>query len=53
MVRASLLAQREAIANWDKFAEQTGITGWDNTTAVCAWTGIECLGSTSLDGFML
>jgi hypothetical protein len=48
-----LLSQKQAIANWDQFADQTGITGWDTASAVCDWTGIECLGGSVLDGFAL
>lgn len=53
LISSNLLAQRDAITNWDKFAEQAGIMGWDNTTAVCAWSGIVCLGGSSLNGFTL
>lgn len=38
-----LLAQRDAITNWDQFAAANSIQGWDRFTDPCSgWTGITC-----------
>ncbi|KAI7838908.1 hypothetical protein COHA_007314 [Chlorella ohadii] len=39
---AALLAQRQAINNWDAFAASNSVIGWDTATPVCSWTGIVC-----------
>ncbi|KAL4857927.1 Serine/threonine-protein kinase CTR1 [Chlorella vulgaris] len=41
-----LLAQRNAITNWEAFAFANKISGWDLNTPVCEWTGITCNGAT-------
>ena len=49
---AALLAQRQAISNWDAFAAANNIAGWDAATPVCNWTGIVCKpGSTTANKF--
>ncbi|PRW57887.1 water chloroplastic isoform A [Chlorella sorokiniana] len=40
---AALLAQRDAVRNWEAFKSDNAITGWTNASDVCAWTGITCL----------
>lgn len=37
-----LLAQKEAIINWAEFAASNNITGWQDGTPVCSWTGVTC-----------
>ncbi len=37
-----LLAQRDAISNWEEFSSRINILGWDKTTPLCNWTCIEC-----------
>jgi hypothetical protein len=39
---AALLAQKNAIANWDELAAGLGLVGWTVTDPVCSWTGVEC-----------
>lgn len=39
---AALLAQSAAISNWAEFASQNNITGWNESTPVCQWTGVTC-----------
>ena len=38
----ALLAQRDAISNWDEFSAANDISGWNSTTDVCDWTLIYC-----------
>lgn len=39
-----LIAQRNAITNWEEYAAANNITGWvtDNSVPVCLWTGVTC-----------
>lgn len=37
-----LLAQRDAIDNWGEFSEANGLSGWNESTPVCEWSGVAC-----------
>ncbi len=39
-----LLVQKAAISNWDAFARDNGITGWDVAVDACQWSGVRCDG---------
>ncbi|KAL4447322.1 hypothetical protein ABPG77_007355 [Micractinium sp. CCAP 211/92] len=39
-----LLVQKAAISNWDTFARDNGITGWDVAVDACQWSGVRCDG---------
>lgn len=43
----ALLAQRDAITNWDQFAVANNISGWtlESAASVCSWTGVSCNGA--------
>lgn len=40
-VRQILLAQKAAW-NWAEFQARYNFSGWDETTNICAWTGVRC-----------
>ncbi len=40
-VREILLAQKAAW-NWADFQSRYNFTGWDETTNICDWSGVEC-----------
>ncbi|KAL4421054.1 hypothetical protein ABPG77_001349 [Micractinium sp. CCAP 211/92] len=40
-VREILLAQKAAW-NWAEFQSRYNFTGWDETTNICDWSGVEC-----------
>ena len=39
---AALLAQKQAITNWDNVTSSLGLTGWNSSVPVCEWYGIAC-----------
>lgn len=42
-IRKALLAQRDAITNWEAFAAANDMEGWNESTQdVCSWTGVNC-----------
>lgn len=40
-VRQILLAQKAAW-NWAEFQARYNFSGWDESTPICAWSGVEC-----------
>lgn len=40
----ALLAQRDAVTNWEEFAAANRLQGWtaEDAASVCSWTGIDC-----------
>lgn len=48
-IRKALLAQRDAITNWEAFAAANNMEGWKETTPdVCSWTGVNCTANGTL-----
>lgn len=43
-----LLKQKQALTNWEGFAAANQVTGWNTTSDVCTWSGIECTDGSSL-----
>lgn len=42
-VRQALLAQRDAITNWEAFSQANSIVGWSESEPnVCKWSGVNC-----------
>lgn len=48
VVMAALLAQRDAITNWEEFATANNITGWTADAPYCQWhkKTVQCIGQT-------
>ncbi|PSC69547.1 5-oxoprolinase isoform B [Micractinium conductrix] len=38
----ALLAQKQAITNWEDFAQGNNITGWNASVDVCTWSRVQC-----------
>lgn len=45
---AALLAQRQAISNWDKVVSGLELDGWNESVQVCSWTGVGCTDNGSI-----
>lgn len=42
-IRQALLAQRDAITNWQAFSDANAVVGWDEAVPnVCSWSGVNC-----------
>ena len=43
-----LLALKAGWTNWEVFAEENQVVGWNDTLNVCEWTGVYCLNSSGI-----
>lgn len=46
IAQRALLKQRDAITNWAAFAAANNISGWDEASDPCTWSGITCNATT-------
>ena len=43
-----LLALKTGWTNWEVFAEENQVLGWNESLNVCEWTGVYCLNSSGI-----
>jgi len=43
-----LLALKTGWTNWEVFAEENQVLGWNSTINVCEWTGVYCLNTSGI-----